>query len=362
MNSHSSPAFTLQEIAALVQGSVLGSADVSITGIQRLETALSNELSFLNSEAYLKFLPMSKAGAILVSRHVWEGAQSAAKVDVAAVATPLILVDDAYRAFVTVMQQFYPPLTMTPGLRHPSAVIHPLAVVHPSASIGPGCTVDAGCTIDAHAMLYANVSLYEHVHVGEHSVIHANVVCSTGTIIGKRCIIHPGAVLGADGFGFLENQDGSFDKIPQVGVVELADDVEVGANCTIDRAAVGKTYVGKGVKLDNLVHIAHGVTIGDNTAMAAQAGVSGSTTLGERNRIAGQVGIVGHMSTCADVVVEAQSGVSKSITSPGHYFGSPAKEHRTALRMEAALRQLPDLLREVRDLQRELAELKDKQP
>jgi UDP-3-O-[3-hydroxymyristoyl] glucosamine N-acyltransferase len=249
---------------------------------------------------------------------------------------------------------------MTPGLRHASAVIHPEAQVHETACIGPGCAVDEGCIVGERVMLYANVSLYAHVSVGADTVIHANVVCGAGTQIGERCIIHPGAVIGADGFGFFENPDGSFEKIPQVGIVELGNDVEVGANTTIDRAAVGRTLIGNGVKLDNLIHIAHGVSVGDHTAMAAQAGISGSAVLGKRNRIAGQVGVVGHISTADDVIVEAQSGLSKSVTVAGAYFGSPAKEHRTALRMEAALRQLPDLLREVREMGRVVAELKER--
>jgi len=166
-------------------------------------------------------------------------------------------------------------------------------------------------------------------------------------------------VIGADGFGFFENPDGSFEKIPQVGTVVIGNDVEIGSNTCVDRAAVGATVIGNGVKLDNLIHIAHGVTLGENTAIAAQTGISGSTTLGARNRIAGQVGIVGHISTADDVIVEAQSGLMRSVTESGAYFGSPAKEHRTALRMEAALRRLPDLLREFEELKRTIASQRD---
>ncbi len=352
--------FSLPELADFVNGELIGSGGV-ITGVNRIDMAGNAEATFLSSEQYLKFLPVCKAGVVLINASLWKGAQASTS-DGPANGThpPLIVVPDAYRSFVKVMQRFFPPLTMTPGLRHPSAVIHPDAHVHPSACIGPGCTIDEGCVIGERVMVYANVSLYANVVVCADTVIHANVVCGAGTRIGERCIIQPGAVLGADGFGFFENPDGSFEKIPQVGTVVLGNDVEVGANTTIDRAAVGQTVIGNGVKLDNLIHIAHGVKVGDHTAMAAQAGVSGSTVLGKRNRIAGQVGVVGHITTTDDVIVEAQSGLSKSVTTPGAYFGSPAKEHRTALRMEAALRQLPDLLREVRELQRVVAELKER--
>jgi len=255
------------------------------------------------------------------------------------------------------MQRFFPPLEMERGMRHATATIHASAIVDATASIGPGCVISEGCTVGEGVQLFANVVLYPKVKVGAGTMINANVSCASGTQIGERCIIHSGVVIGSDGFGFLENKDGSFEKIPQVGIVVIGDDVEIGANTTIDRAAVGATIIGSGVKLDNLIHIAHGVQVGEHTAMAAQAGISGSTTLGKRNRIAGQVGVVGHIQTTDDVIVEAQSGLSKSVTEPGHYFGSPAKEHRTALRMEAALRRLPELLNEFRELQRIVAEI-----
>ena len=355
-------ALTAANIASMVQGVVVGNDQQAVTGIQRIDGASNNDVTFLNSEAYRKFLSITHAGIILISEAVWQIEQSiGSQKHTDKMTTPtLVVVPDAYRAFVVVMQHFFPPLTMSAGLRHPTATIHKTAEVHPTACIGPGCAIDAGSVISQNVMLYANVIVYENVTIGANSIVHANAVLGAGTIIGERCIIHPGAVLGADGFGFLENADGSFDKIPHVGTVVLGDLVEVGANTTIDRAAVGETVIANGVKLDNLVHIAHGVHIGEHTAIAAQAGVSGSTVLGRRNRIAGQAGIVGHITTTDDVVVEAQSGLSKNITEAGHYFGSPAKDHRTALRMEAAVRQLPDLIREIQKLQREVSELKEK--
>lgn len=340
---------TTQQLAEITSGRLIGDPSLEITGINRIEHARPNEITFLSNDQYIKFLPLTKAGCVIISEHLFA---SAPTVDI-----PIIVAPDAYRAFVLVMQRFFPPMTMPPGVRAATATIDPTATIAATASIGPGCAIGANCVIADGVQLTANVVLYPNVTVGQATVVHANVTCTHGTQIGERCIIHPGVVIGADGFGFFENPDGSFEKIPQVGNVVIGNNVEIGANTTIDRAAVGVTRIGDGVKLDNLIHIAHGVEIGDNTAIAAQAGISGSARLGKRNRIAGQVGVVGHISTADDVIVEAQSGLSKTVTTPGAYFGSPAKEHRTALRMEAALRRLPDLMKEFRELQRIVADL-----
>lgn len=332
-------------LADLVRGTLRGDASLQMRGVGRIEDAAPDQVTFFADPRYAGFLQTTKAGCILVS----EANASAVPERCTA-----IIVDDAYRSFVHVMRLFYPPMHMERGLRHATAVIHPTAVVDPSASVGPGCVIAERCRIDANVQLYANVVLYADVAVGADTAVHANVTLAAGTVVGKRCIIHAGAVLGSDGFGYIENADGSFDKIPQVGTVVLGDDVEIGANTTIDRAAVGTTSIGDGVKIDNLVQIAHGVSIGRNSALAAHVAIAGSTRLGERNRFAGQAGIVGHVSTADDVVLHAQSGISKSITAPGHYFGSPALERRKTMRIEAAMRTLPELLHEFEALKRKV--------
>lgn len=351
-----------KDVAALVHGTIIGEQDRAIVGVQSIDQATKGDATFLHSEQYLKVLPKCNAGLILVSKRIFNSAATEFSLltESEQSSPTLVIVEDAYRAFVVLMHHFHPAMQMQPGLRHPTATIDETAAIHESASIGPGCVIGAHCTIAEQVMIYANVTIYDNVTIGSSTIIHANVVLAQNTHVGTNCLIHAGAVLGADGFGFIENTDGSFSKVPQVGNVVLGDDVEVGSNTTIDRAAIGTTYIGNGVKLDNLVHIAHGVHISENTAIAAQAGVSGSTTLGKRNRIAGQVGIVGHITTIDDVIVEAQSGLSKNVTVAGRYFGSPAVEHRSALRMEAAFRQLPDLLREVQKLKAEICELKEK--
>lgn len=344
-------AFTVAQLADHVRGSVHGDGSLTITGVHTLEGAGGSDVSFLASDAYTQALGATKAGCVILRQR--DAAVSPSQ--------SCIVVDDPHRSIVEVVALMYPPMRLPVGLRDTSATIDPSAQVDATASISAGCRIGAGCVVGPHVQLHPNVVLEQGTHVGADSVLFAAVVCYSDTYIGGRCIIHSGAVIGSDGFGFLEQGDRSFVKIPQVGRVRIGEDVEIGANTTIDRAALGETVIGDGVKLDNLVHIAHGVEIGAHTAIAAQTGISGSTTIGRRNRLAGQVGVVGHIQTVDDVIVLAQSGVSKSITAPGLFLGSPAKHHRTALRIEAALRNLPDLIQELETLRRQVDELKKAQ-
>lgn len=340
---------TVKDLAVQCKGRIVAgssSAPLEVHGLSTLEQATSADASFLAKATYAAKLATTKAGCVLISEVLYTE-QVAASVPTG---TSVIVVSDAYRAFVGLMHLVAEGKPLPDGIRAPTATIDPSAVVAASASIGPGCVVGPGCVIDDGVQLVANVVLYGNVRVGAHTVMHSNVTIAQECVVGQHCILHAGAVVGADGFGYLEQADGSYQKVPQVGNVIIGDHVEIGANTCIDRAAVGSTVIESGVKLDNLVHIAHGVHIGQHTAIAAQAGVSGSATIGARNRIAGQVGIVGHIATADDVTVMAQSGVAKAIPQPGIYFGSPAKDHRTALRIEGVLRRLPELAADVEEL------------
>ena len=343
--------YTVAHLAELVRGSVRGDASLVITGVQTLDGATGTDVTFLAKASYAHALRSTAAGCVVLREADAAHAPSAA----------CIIVDDPYTSIVEIITMMYPPMRLPDGYHDASATIDPTAHVDPTAAIAAGCRIAAGCVVGPHTQLHPNVVLEQGTHIGAHTVLYANVTCYYDTVIGDRCIIHSGSVIGSDGFGFVERADKSFVKIPQVGRVRIGNDVEIGANTTIDRAAIGETLIDDGVKLDNLIHIAHGVHIGANTAIAAQTGVSGSTTLGRRNRLAGQVGVVGHIETTDDVVVFAQSGVGKSITQPGVYFGSPVKDHRTALRIEAALRNLPDLVHELDTLRRTVDELKKAQ-
>ncbi|MEN3026163.1 MAG: UDP-3-O-(3-hydroxymyristoyl)glucosamine N-acyltransferase [Chlorobiota bacterium] len=340
--------YTAAEIAHYLGGTVEGDAEIQVYGLNRIEEARAGELSFVQNARYARLLPKTQASCVLVPP--------------ALKATPrpgqaFIRVENPYRAFVALMALLHPEPEPPWGFRHPTALVDATATVAPTAVLGAYCVVGPGCVVEERVILHPFVVLYGDVVVGAESVLHAGVVCYPRTRIGKRCLIHAGVVLGADGFGFWENQDGRLEKIPHVGNVVLGDDVELGANTAVDRSLAGSTWIERGTKIDNLVHIAHNVSIGENTAIAAQAGISGSTRLGKRNRIGGQVGIVGHVQLGDDVVIEAQSGVSKSLPRPGRYFGSPAQEHYVALRQQAALRQLPEVLRELHYLRQRLEEL-----
>ncbi len=344
--------YTTAQLAQLLGGELEGDPELRVVGLNRIEHARAGELSFVHNERYARLLPTTEATCVLVppGLNVTPRAGQA-----------FIRVADPYRTFVAAMRLFVPEPELPWGYRHPTAVVHESAQVAPTAILGAYCVVGPRCSIGERVVLHPHVVLYAEVTIGEGSVLHAGVVCYERTRIGRNCIVHAGAVLGADGFGFFETPDKCLEKIPHVGNVEVGDNVEIGANTTIDRALAGSTVIGSGVKLDNLVHIAHNVSIGEHTAIAAQTGISGSTRLGRRNRLGGQVGVVGHIFTADDVVIEAKSGVSKSLRRPGHYFGIPACEHHRALRQEAALRQLPELLQEVRLLRQQLQELQRRQ-
>jgi UDP-3-O-[3-hydroxymyristoyl] glucosamine N-acyltransferase len=343
---------TSAEICQFLNGTLEGRSDIVLHGLNRIEAAGQHEVSFLSDRRYARFLDSTAAGCLLIGEEL--EIQSAP-------ARAYIRLENPYRAFMQLARAFYPEDRPAPGLRHPSAAIDPSAEIDASAAIGANVVIAAGCRIGPNSILHANVSLYTNVEIGSDSVIHANVVCREGTYIGARCIINPGAVLGAEGFGFVEHSDGSFEKVPQVGTVRIEDDVEIGANTTIDRATLGVTHIKSGVKIDNLVQIAHNVEIGENSGIVSQTGISGSTKLGKRNRIGGQVGVVGHITTADDVYIEAQSGVAKAIEAKGKYFGSPAIDHREHVRQVMALKHLPDLLRKVRALEQEVAKLRESQ-
>lgn len=297
--------------------------DEDITHVATIQDANGGSVSFISNTSYEKFLETTKATAVIVSEKLQAPSRHPA----------LIRVKDPYAAFAQTLEIFNPRKSLR-GLG-----------IHPSSVVNPTATVKATTTIMAHCYIGDNVT------IGENCIIHPNVTIYDGTVIGNNVTIGAGTVIGYDGFGFAPMADGSYRKVPQIGNVLIEDDVEIGANCTIDRATVSHTIIKKGVKLDNLIHIAHNVEVGENTVIAAQTGISGSARIGKHNMIAGQVGMIGHIETADNVVIIAQSGVSKSLTKSGTYFGSPAKEHRTALKIEGAIRSLPELIDRVKKIE-----------
>ena len=340
----------LSEIAAVVSGRVEGDPSAEIRGVARIEDAGEGQITFLANPKYRKHLATTKASAVLVpATELPPGAASGRG------RTAFIAVDDPYAAFLALVDLFHPAPAPPPAGIDPSARIGAGAVIGEDCSIGINVVIGEGCVIGDRTVVSHGSVLGAGVSVGEDSHMMENVVIRYGCRIGRRVTVHPGAVIGSDGFGFAPNDRGGYDKIPQRGTVVIEDDADIGANATIDRATVGETRIGRGVKIDNLVHIAHNVVIGGDTVIAAQSGIAGSTKVGRHCVFAGQVGVVGHLTIADNVTVAAQSGVSKSLTETGGtYFASPAKEHRRALRIEGALRQLPELLDEFRALKREI--------
>jgi UDP-3-O-[3-hydroxymyristoyl] glucosamine N-acyltransferase len=318
------------EVARSIGASVVGDSALIITSLASLQDAAEGSLSFYGSTSFKEQFLATRASCLLVRES--DTALSPC--------STMIVVEDPYTSFVAVVGAFAQPAHMPEGVRAASAVISATAQVHDTASIGPGCVIGDDCIIGEHVQLVANVVVYPRTVIGDGTIVNANVTMYSDTQIGRECIVHAGVVLGADGFGYVQQPDGSYLKIPQIGNVVIGDNVEIGANVTIDRAALGSTHIGNGVKIDNLVQIAHGVVVGEHTAIAAQAGISGGAVLGKRNRVAGQVGIAGHISVADDVVVMGQSGVTKSITSAGVYSGTPAQPHARQLRNDAALRDI----------------------
>jgi UDP-3-O-[3-hydroxymyristoyl] glucosamine N-acyltransferase len=345
---------TVNEIAEHINADVIGDGGIAIHGIAKIEEAGPGQISFIANKKYFKYLATTSASAVIIGSSVDRSVLPDRE-------NPLVYLrtDDPYIAFLFVLQLFNPPVPVLPPGIHPTAVVPDDAVLGESVAVGAHVVLGARCRVGNSTVIAHGSVLGDDVSVGENSLLYPNVTVREGCRIGSKVIIHSGTVIGSDGFGFAPQRDGSYKKIPQTGIVVVEDDVEIGSNCSVDRATMGETRICRGVKLDNLIQVAHNVTIGENTVIAAQSGISGSTKVGNRCIIAGQVGIIGHIEIADGVTIAAQSGIPKSITKPGTtYFGYPAKEHRRALRIEAVIRRLPELAQEVEALQKELAALK----
>jgi len=333
--------FSLAEIAELVQGDLEGESSVAIHGVAKIEEAGTGEISFISNPKYAKYIETTNASAVIVSQ------------DFPDTAKPIIRTQNPYISFLTVLKIFHPTYESIAEGIHPSAIIDETVQIGENAKIGSCVVIDRNCKIGNNATIHHGVVIGREVTIGDNTIIYANVVLREQVRIGNNVIIHSGTVIGSDGFGFAREGQ-QYHKIPQVGSVIIEDDVEVGANCTIDRATLGDTIIHKGVKLDNLIQVAHNVEIGENTVIAAQTGISGSTKIGKNVMIGGQVGFVGHIEIGDNTTIGAQSGVSKSLSPNSVYFGYPARPIMQAKREEAALRKLPDLLKKISELEAKL--------
>jgi UDP-3-O-[3-hydroxymyristoyl] glucosamine N-acyltransferase len=326
--------FTVDQIADLIEGTVNGNGATLISNFDKIEEGKSGSISFLSNPKYESFLYQTDASAVIISKDL------ALKKPVK---TALIRVSDPYLAFTILLQKYQELVeNKETGIQVPSYVADS-AHISENVFVGRFTFVDAGSQIGKNSQIYDRVSIGKNVTIGCDCTIFPGVVIYKDCVIGNNVVIHANSVIGSDGFGHAPQADGTFKSIPQLGNVVIEDDVSIGSNTTIDRATMGSTIIRKGVKIDNLVQIAHNVEIGSNTAIAAQTGISGSTKVGENCLIAGQVGVAGHITIAPKTIVTGQSGVTKSVKTPGRTLGgTPASNNVDFLKRNALIRQLPE--------------------
>ncbi len=333
------------EIAEMYNGDIEGDKDVILNTLCTIEEGKKHGLAFLANPKYTPFLYETKASAVLINKDF---------VLEKPVQTVLIKVENPYFVFTDILNRYFSKKIDLVGISL-KANIHETAQIGSNVFIDNFVTISKGVVIKDNAKIFANTYIGENSVIEENTIIYSNVSIYDHTKIGKNCILHSGCIIGADGFGFTPQKDGTFMKIPQIGNVIIHDNVEIGANSCIDRATLGSTIIKTGVKIDNLVQIAHNCIIGENTVIAAQVGVSGSTKIGKNCMIGGQVGIVGHIQIADGTQIGAQSGISKSVKNKGSVLrGSPAQDIKAQLKLEALIRQLPELYEKIQSIENQL--------
>src|SRR5215203_3075976 len=334
--------FTAAQISLIINGNIEGNANAVVTSFGKIEEAKQNELTFLANPKYEDYLYSTEASIVILS----DGYELKEKIN-----PTLIRVPDAYTAFAQLLSKYQEMATQQlKGIQQPCYI--PTTVsLGIDVYIGAFSYFGDNVTIGNNTKIFPNTYVGDNVQIGNNCVIHPGVRIYFGCIIRNNVVIHAGTVIGSDGFGFAPQADGSFKKVPQIGNVIIEDNVEIGANATIDRATIGSTIIRSGAKLDNLIQIAHNVEIGNSTVVAAQSGISGSTKVGKGVMIGGQVGIVGHINIGDGAKINAQSGVSKSVEAGKAVTGSPAHDYTSALRSQAISRKLPELEKRIKELE-----------
>jgi UDP-3-O-[3-hydroxymyristoyl] glucosamine N-acyltransferase len=334
---------TVAELAAVLSGQAVGDAQISIQGVSSIEDALPGDIVFAENARYLGLAQRSKASAVIAP----VGSEASDK--------PLIVVDNPRASFSAVLALFAPQNVPVPGI-HPSAVVGEGVVLEEGVSIGPLCSIGAGTTVGPRTTIEAGTVVGDHSRLGADVILHGNVTLADGTEVGNRAIIHSGAVIGADGFGYVLIGS-TRHKVPQIGIVQIGEDVEIGANTTIDRAKTGATVIGARTKIDNLVHIAHNCKIGEDCVIVAQVGIAGSVTLGNGVIVAGQAGINPGVKVGDRAMVLGQSGCWSDVEAGAVVSGDPAKPHKQRLRQVAAIGDLPEALSRLKKLEKQYQEL-----
>jgi len=333
----------LEEIIKIINADYNGkNEDKEIKNVAKIEEAKSDEITFLSNPLYEKYIHSTNAGAVLVKKdYLVHNIPSGLDV---------LYVDDPYLSFLSLISLFNKDSDESKGISDKS-FIDTNSNIAEDVYIGNFTSIGKNFHLGKNSVIHSNCSIGNDVQIGENCLIYPNVSIYDGSKIGNRVIIHSGSVIGSDGFGFAKQPDGVYKKIPQKGIVVIDDDVEIGSNTSIDKATIGMTYIGKGVKIDNLVQIAHNVTIGENSIIVSQSGIAGSTKIGKRCILAGKVGMIGHLELCDDVIITAGTNVTKSILKPGTYTGYRAKEIHKSMKEDAFVSRLEDLFDRLKKLE-----------
>ncbi len=341
--------FTAQQIALLVSGTIEGNPDTTVTSFGKIEEAAAGQLAFLSNPKYEEYLYTTKASLIIVN----ESLQLQKNIS-----ATLVRVKDAYTAFATLLTTYQNlKAQQKKGIETPSHIAS-TATLGTDVFVGAFAYIGEKVSIGNNTKIFPGAYIAENVSIGNNTTIHSGVKIYEDCVIGNDVMIHAGTVIGSDGFGFAPQPDGSYQKVPQIGNVIIEDQVEIGANTTIDRATMGSTIIKKGVKLDNLIQIAHNVEIGSQTVIAAQTGISGSTKLGQKIMIGGQAGIAGHLTIANGVKIAGGAGVTKNLDGEGKsYAGFPAEDAKQSLKAQVYTRQLPELEKRVKELEKLLADM-----
>ena len=340
--------FSAQKISEIVDGVVSGDPEILIHGPAKIEEAKAGTITFLGNPKYEEYLYTTGASAVIVNAE-FEPSQK--------VNSTLIKVGNVYEALGALLDHFNQDEFIEKGISD-NAFVHTDAKIGEGSSIGHFTTISKNVSIGQNCKIHDQVYIGPNVSIGEGSIIYPGVRILRGSKIGKNCIIQANAVIGSDGFGFAQSDSGAFSKVQQIGNVIIGDEVEIGANTTVDRATMGATTISKGVKLDNLIQVAHNASIGEHTVIAAQSGISGSTDIGKYCMIGGQVGFVGHIKIADGTKIQAQSGINKSIKKENtSLYGTPALDYQNYLRSYAHFKNLPNIANRLRDLERIIAEL-----